>query len=218
VRGAALRALRHIAARRAALAREFDVGRHMERIEESCVPSYVHPNLLAAGAAWSRPYAAAALYREFAPPGPVLDFGAATGEVAELLEAAVPYEFVETDDLVARSLRRRRPLAVRRGLAELEPRRYAAIFALDSLEHNDDYAELLGRLAAALAPGGVVILSGPTENGLYRLGRRIVGFTGHYHKTTIADIERAAAGLLSLCKRRIEPWNLPLFAVSCWRR
>ena len=47
-------AIRHARARRAALSREFDVARRMQELEESCVPSDLHPNPLAAGvvASW----------------------------------------------------------------------------------------------------------------------------------------------------------------------
>ena len=31
-------------------------------------------------------------------------------------------------------------------------------------------------------------MCGPTENWLYKLGRRIVGFSGHYHVRDVHDI------------------------------
>lgn len=209
-----------VKARRAALKRHFDVVRQFEAIEESCVPSYVHANPAAAMVAWVRLAAAAALYRRHAPAGPVLDFGAATGEIFHVLRPTgdrIDYHFIEGDDLLARALAADIPAAVRE--SQVEPGRYGAIFALDSLEHNDDYAELLTTLAAGLRPGGVLILSGPTESWLYRLGRRIAGFSGHYHKTTIFDIERVAERHLALKAARTLPLPLlPLFRVSVWTR
>jgi SAM-dependent methyltransferase len=207
----------HIRTRRRLLAQRFDVARQMSAIEETCIPSYLHPNLAAAGVAWARLFAAARLYRRFAPPGPVLDFGAASGELAHVLPAGMPYEFVEADEAMARSLLDANPRAVRHRLDALAPGRYAAIFALDSLEHNDDVGAILDRLRPALRPDGVLILSGPTENALYRLGRRIAGFSGAYHKTTIRHIERDTAARLALVSRRTVPPGVPLFSVSCWR-
>jgi hypothetical protein len=64
----------------------------------------------------------------------------------------------------------------------------------------------------------VFILSGPTENSLYRLGRRAARFAGDYHKTTIHDIEQLveARRFVRLSRSRV-PLGVPLFHVSAWR-
>ncbi len=68
---------------------------------------------------------------------------------------------------------------------------FDAIVALDVLEHIPDLTEVLGRFKKLLKPAGVIVISGPTENALYKLGRRIAGnrFTGDYHVSNIARIE-----------------------------
>ena len=66
----------HIQTRRIALRARFDVRRQMRAIEETCIPSYLHPNVAAAGVAWMRLFTAARIFRDRAPKGPVLDFGA----------------------------------------------------------------------------------------------------------------------------------------------
>jgi 2-polyprenyl-3-methyl-5-hydroxy-6-metoxy-1,4-benzoquinol methylase len=210
-------ALRHITKRRRALRQRFDVARQMREIEETCIPSYLHGNLAAAGMAWARLFTASNLYRRFALAGPVLDFGAASGELAYLLPPDMPYEFVEADEAMARGLLNSDRRAKRHDLERLEPGRYAAVFALDSLEHNEDVGAILDRLLPSLRPDGVLILSGPTENWLYRLGRRIAGFQGGYHKTTIYQIERAVAEHMRPLERTTLPRGLPLFSISCWR-
>lgn len=210
-------ALAHVRNRRRSLAQRFDVARQMSAIEETCIPSYLHKNPAAAAVAWMRLFAAARLHRRFAPSGPVLDFGAASGELAHVLPPGTPYEFCELDDRMARALLDGNPSAVRHRLDALEPGRYAAIFALDSLEHNDNVGAIVDQLRPALRSDGVLILSGPTENWLYRLGRRIAGFSGAYHKTTIYHIERDVAERLTLIRRRTLPPGMPLFSVSCWR-
>ena len=86
------------------------------------------------------------------------------------------------------------------------------------LNITTSFAELLGQLATKIKPGGVMILSGPTENALYRLGRKIAGFDGHYHTTTIHHIELAAAQHMSLLERRRAPFGVPLFSISAWRK
>ena len=215
---AAISKIRHILLRRRELARQFDVSRYMAKIEETCVPSYLHRNVLASGVAWWRLFAAEGLYRKFAPLGDILDFGAATGELGHLLPASIPYEFVEADEDMARILQANRPGVVRRSLEALKPARYAAVFALDSLEHNEDVASIVDLLIASLRDDGVLIISGPTENFLYKAGRRIAGFDGHYHKTTIYHIERIVARRVSLVRCRTLPLGIPLFSVSCWRK
>jgi SAM-dependent methyltransferase len=207
-----------VRSRRAALKAQFDVRREFQEIEESCVPSYLHDNPLAAWTAWSRLTAAAGLYDRFAPDGDILDFGSATGEVRQLLRARGAYHFVEENEKLVTALQRNVEGAHRLTLDSLGQGRFAAIFALDSLEHNAEIGPILATLGRALAPGGVFILSGPTENGLYKLGRRIAGFEGHYHVQTIYDIERqvAAAGFVRLA-RTLRPFGLPIFALSAWR-
>ena len=107
--------------------------------------------------------------------------------------------------------------AERERLDRLPPGRFGAIFALDSLEHNEDVPALLDHLLPALRGDGVLILSGPTENHLYRLGRRIARFSAHYHKTTIHEIERLVDDRRFRClDRRRVPLGVPLFNVSAW--
>lgn len=207
-----------VKSRRAALLREFDVRREFETLEESCVPSYVHANPLAAWTAWSRLDAAYRLYRRHAPAGPVLDFGSATGELRQVLaDLRGPYHFVEQNEVLVSALERNFPGAQREHAEALGEARFAAIFALDSLEHNEEIGPLLDAMARALRRDGVLILSGPTENVLYRLGRRLAGFEGHYHVQTIYDIERQAAAHFERIARTLQPAGLPLFALSAWR-
>ena len=76
--------------------------------------------------------------------------------------------------------------------AEGQRGRFACIFALDVLEHVEE-AELPARstdFQALLAPGGRLIVSGPTESFMYQLARRVAGFHNAYHHRSIFDIER----------------------------
>ena len=41
-----------------------------------------------------------------------------------------------------------------------------------------------------LKPDGLLLVSLPTENMLYRLGRRLAGFEGHYHQSNAASIHQ----------------------------
>lgn len=213
-----MNSIRHVLRRRAELSRRFDIQRQFEQIEETCVPSYLHGNPLAAAVAWWRLFAAARLFRRFGSQVPVLDFGAATGELGQLLGPEGPYEFVEMDEIMAQTIIETAPHAVRFRLESLPIGRYGTIFALDSLEHNENVPELVDALLIALRPGGTLIVSGPTENRAYRLGRRIAGFHGHYHHTNIRKIEQVIASRMDNLGRRNIPVGIPLFSVSAWRR
>lgn len=192
--------------------------KQFETWEESCVPSYCHRNLAAAYLSWWRLYAAADLARRHAQWHAVLDFGAAIGELRRLLPPDLGrYDFIEQNDAAANYLLEHTPGAGRQTLASAPAGAYSCVFALDALEHNPDYAELLARLAAKLAAGGVLILSGPTESRLYRIGRRVAGFHGHYHETNIHQIEVAADRLLQRIAWRNLPVGAPLFRLSAWR-
>jgi SAM-dependent methyltransferase len=210
--------LRTIRTRRAELRRELMEQHDFEVLEESCIPSYCHANRLAAATAWWRLLTARALYLRHARPGPILDFGAGSGELFHLLDVGDAYHFVEENETLAGALVRRVPGARREHLDAIPPERFAWIFALDALEHNRDVAGIVDRLVPGLRPDGCLLVSGPTENALYRLGRRIAGFGGHYHSVTIYDIEAVLAERLERVGKRSLPVALPLFRLSLWRR
>ena len=62
------------------------------------------------------------------------------------------------------------------------------ILALDVLEHIDSLDEIIDIFHTLLSKKGRLIISGPTENAWYKIGRKIVGFSGHYHVRNIFDI------------------------------
>jgi 2-polyprenyl-3-methyl-5-hydroxy-6-metoxy-1,4-benzoquinol methylase len=211
--------LSHVRQRRRALRERIDAFGAFETWEETCVPSYVHPNRAAAAVSWWRLFVAAELAEAHMVPGPVLDFGASVGELAHVLPAkAHPYWFVEQEAPAIAMLRAMVPDGVHTTLEGAPDDTFAAIFALDSLEHNTSYGELLDALASKLRPDGVLILSGPTENALYKLGRRVAGFDAHYHETNIHAIEERAAASYQHVRTRTVPLGMPLFRISVWKR
>jgi SAM-dependent methyltransferase len=205
-----------IARRRSTLQSHFDVRRQFELIEESCIPSYVHGNWLAAWVAWQRAKVAAKLYERHAAAGPILDFGAATGEVGHLIQKGGAYWIIEQDELLASACAEWQQ-AGRTTLAEAERGNFAALFALDALEHNDDIPDLVEQLVPLLRTDGVFILSGPTESGFYKLGRHLAGFSGHYHHSNIYDIEEIISRHCALVEARRVPVFPTLFRVTAWR-
>jgi 2-polyprenyl-3-methyl-5-hydroxy-6-metoxy-1,4-benzoquinol methylase len=208
--------LKHILARRECL-RKVTIS-NSEHFSESCVPSYRHPNFLASLVAWSRLFSALRMFKKYMAGNNVLDFGAGSGELAILLDDKFDYDFIEEVDELSNYVSFSTPLAKRVYVHALKANKYDAIFCLDSLEHNSDYESLIVVLLSSLKPGGVLILSGPTENFLYRLGRFLSGFSGGYHKTNIFSIECCLNTKLEQINRLYVPMRIPLFSISAWRK
>jgi len=86
-----------------------------------------------------------------------------------------------------------------------------AILALEVLEHVDDIESLVAEFCRALGRRGYLLCGLPTENILYRTGRRLAGFSGAYHLRNPRDVLRTLDAHLK-CRRvgRLYPL-LPLF-------
>jgi len=213
-----MKQLRYMLGRRNYINSRLDVQKHFEQWEETCLPSYVHKNILAAYVSWQRLFEAKKLAFDLANPTTVLDFGSGIGESRKLLPPGVRYFYIEEEDAAAKWIEEEYPDAVRTTLENPPEPKFEAIFALDSLEHNDNYPELIDRLTGMLADNGVLVISGPTENFMYRFGRRLAGFSGHYHQTTIHQINHYVDDRMTLLKRKRLPHGLSLFVLSCWQR
>ena len=89
---------------------------------------------------------------------------------------------------------------------------FDVIFALDVLEHIENLEDYIKTFNRILTPDGVIIVSGPTENILYKIGRKLAGnrFTGDYHVTNIARIKKQfeAFNSVNTIKRLIVPFVL----------
>lgn len=195
---------------------DFQPDQNFVALEESCIPSYTHGNPLLGWVAWLRLEAAVKMWRQVGSNGKVLDFGAGSGLLCSLLPETAEYSFAELDDALAEKLVSRYSRA--RQFTGGDGERFDVIFALDSLEHNEDVDILLKQIAALLKPNGTFILSGPSENLLYRFGRWLAGYKGHYHHQTIYDIEKVAERYFQRKIVRAVPFGMPIFRISSWQR
>lgn len=201
------------------------LGSQDER-DEMAVPSYCHGNPLIRWLFWRRLRVALELLQPQAGER-CLDFGAGSGVLLPALSSRCGSVYAA--DLLpgpARRMVERRnlqnvqvldsPLPT---LADVGGKSLDAIVALDVLEHVDDLPGTVRSLASLLRPGGRVIMSGPTETPVYKLGRVLAGFAGkgHYHHTNVFDIRQRflEAGFQLRQERRLPRAPLPsLFLVD----
>lgn len=194
------------------------------RLDEIGFPAYSHANPLINWLFWKRLHKVMDYVQAGAPYQHALDFGCGSGVMLPFL-AGVCGEVLATDvDLVPlESMVRHFPLAPnvrvldasRGALTALPAASFDLIIALDVLEHVKDLGGSVTTLLRLLKPGGQLIVSGPTENSLYRFGRKLAGpeYSGDYHERGIAEIRRELARRARLKHIATLYWPAPLFEI-----
>ena len=66
-----------------------------------------------------------------------------------------------------------------------------------------------------LKPGGQVVISGPTENIFYKLGRALAGpeYSGDYHERGIVEVRDLLGEQMQVIPIATLYWPVPLFEV-----
>lgn len=196
-------------------------------LDEAALPAYAHKNKLIDYLFWKRVNVAFKAATKDSNHKKVLDFGCGSGVLSYLM-AKNGYEVTASDIEFSPLNLVKTKIDFPSGINFIEgdiinldvpDNSFDVIFALDVLEHVDnleDYVKLFKRL---LTPNGVIIISGPTENILYKLGRKFAGdrFTGDYHVTDIHKIKKEFKNHLKVntIKKLIFPFVLfELFAAK----
>ena len=193
-----------------------------EQRDEMAIPSYLHRNPAMRWMAWRRVEVLAARLRRVAraaPPATVLDFGCGAGvlfeEASRLADRVIGVDIVldaARMTVEALGLDKVELISPAGAAAAIAPGSVDVLLAGEVLEHlEDDLEPTLARFRSWLAPGGRLLVSLPTESRLYRLGRRLAGFHGHYHHHDAAAIHLAilAAGYRELATDKV-PLGGPL--------
>jgi SAM-dependent methyltransferase len=104
-------------------------------------------------------------------------------------------------------------------LQDLPRASFDLIVALDVLEHVENLPDTLADLHALLRPGGQIVISGPTENFLYRLGRALAGpeYSGSYHERGISEVRMQLAERMQVIPIATLYWSFPLFDIFAAR-
>jgi 2-polyprenyl-3-methyl-5-hydroxy-6-metoxy-1,4-benzoquinol methylase len=171
-----------------------------EVLSEAALPAYAHKNPLIDFIFWQRIDVAIKKIQNSKKELNVLDFGCGTGVVSfELSKQGCNVTSIDLDLTPQKSLSQFVNFPNNINFLEGDifnqqfNQKFDIIIALDVLEHIplDILPKYLNHFAELLSENGKVIVSGPTENILYKIGRFIAGsdFTGSYHETNIALIK-----------------------------
>ena len=166
---------------------------------------------------------------QHAPYEHILDFGCGSGVILPFLAGhshhvtatdidLLPLERVQTYIPLAENVRVLDENQI--PISDLQPNSFDLINALDVLEHVADLPHTLTTLIHLLKPGGQLLVSGPTENILYKIGRRIAGpeYSGDYHERGIPEVKRELSQLAQVNHLATLYWPIPLFEVFVGRK
>jgi 2-polyprenyl-3-methyl-5-hydroxy-6-metoxy-1,4-benzoquinol methylase len=189
--------------------------------DDQALPSYTHPIRLARWLFWQRVRIVIGEL-EALDPANVLDFGCGAGVLFPwLVGRGATIHACDPDLWAARELARKHGwkgihwVSDPERMDEIPSGSLDAIIALDVLEHvsSQELERLGARLSRLLKTSGRLVVSGPTESWLYRMGRRVAGFSGHYHERSIYDIEAELSRSFDLKLIARLYWPISLFRV-----
>jgi 2-polyprenyl-3-methyl-5-hydroxy-6-metoxy-1,4-benzoquinol methylase len=182
---------------------------------EMALPSYLHRNPAMVWMATSRLRVVAQWARERMGAGATLmDFGCGAGVLFPdlgpragrlygvdlvLAPARTMVEYLHLDNVVL--------LLPAELPARIPAESVDVLICGEVLEHVDALPNLLQVLREKLRPEGRLMVTAPTENALYRLGRRLAGFQGDYH---VRDAEAVHEAVLRSGFRQVRSRPLPL--------
>jgi 2-polyprenyl-3-methyl-5-hydroxy-6-metoxy-1,4-benzoquinol methylase len=190
----------------------------LERLEETAFPVYTNTFPPASYLGWSRIRHAQRLLAAVVATNTALDFGSGLGVMLPYLSQrfrrVVAYDPDPAPTEIMVTEMRLGNVSVSDHLDPSEP--FDAVVALDVLEHVEGLDAIYRDLLAATSQRGTWIISGPTENWLYRAMRRLSRTTGEGHVRTIADVFAAVPPAMRLAKVVRLPFGspVPLFLVG----
>jgi 2-polyprenyl-3-methyl-5-hydroxy-6-metoxy-1,4-benzoquinol methylase len=155
-----------------------------------------------------------ATLRRFVRPGSrILDFGCGAGGLTA--ELARVYDVVGVDfSTPALEVARGRGLNVHLvNSSDALPTGFDAVCAFDVIEHVDDDAAELKRLAAAVRPGGIVVVTVPAYRALWGHMDKVAGHRRRYRLRGLDRVVRAAR-LTRLHASYFNMWLFPAIAAG----
>ena len=198
------------------------------RMDEAGFPAYSHPNPFINWLFWQRLHKVMNYTEQDAPYEHVLDFGCGSGVMLPFLCGIskrvtamdidlLPFERVSHLRAFPANLEVHDAREV--PLKDLPKASFDLIVATDVLEHVADLPGTLADMGALLKSGGQIIISGPTENVLYKIGRKLAGpeYSGDYHERGILEVRELLAKQRDVIHIATLYWPIPLFEVFAGR-
>lgn len=194
------------------------------QLDDVGFPAYSHANPLIQWLFWKRLHIVIDHAQRGAPHARAMDFGCGSGVMLPFL-SSVCAEVVAADVNLLPLQRMKNHFPLAHNITEWDasgPEISAAaahsfdlIIALDVLEHVKDLPGTLAQLLRLLRPGGELIVSGPTENALYRFGRRLAGpeYSGDYHERGVSEIRQMLSRQTRVTPLSTLYWPVPLFEI-----
>jgi 2-polyprenyl-3-methyl-5-hydroxy-6-metoxy-1,4-benzoquinol methylase len=197
-----------------------------EVLSEAALPAYAHKNPIIDYVFWKRlEIAARFISTNCKPNSKILDFGCGTG-VFSYEMAGRGYNITSLDlnlkpvELLKNKIQYPENITFIEGdffALNFEENSIDAIVALDVLEHIplNELPLFLDKFEKILKKEGCIVISGPTENILYKIGRKFAGndFTGEYHETTISKIKNVFDSKFKVVTLAKLIWPFTLFEV-----
>lgn len=195
-------------------------------VDEMAVPSYTHWNPFIRWLMWER-IAAVQGICSWSAVDTAVDFGTGSGVLLPFL-SRLSRHVIALDKCVEPACR----LCQTRELHNVDvhcvdgtslplPDNSADIVVcLDVLEHVEHLEDVARELTRILEKDGLLIVSGPSENALYRLGRWAAGFgrRAGYHRCNVDVVRQALERELVLTKRLHLPPVLRLFEIDTFKK
>lgn len=184
--------------------------------DEMAIPSYLHRNPLIRWLMWRR-YEQAFQLSALTDDSAVLEFGCGIGLLLpSLCKSAKSVYAIDLFPQFAKQLVEELQLDVSfvDDVSEIASGSLDVVIAADVLEHVDDVGRYALCFRNKLKKEGRLVVCGPTESVIYKLGRLFAGFgkKGEYHHRNIDDIRKCIeeSGFRLVGKRAL-PFRVPPF-------
>jgi 2-polyprenyl-3-methyl-5-hydroxy-6-metoxy-1,4-benzoquinol methylase len=198
------------------------------RMDEAGFPAYSHTNPLINWLFWQRLRKVMDYIEADMPYEHILDFGCGSGVMLPFLCGIsdrvtamdidlLPFERISQHRSFPANLEVHD--ARRVTLKDLPDTTFDLIIATDVLEHVEDISSTLADMKSLLKPGGQIIISGPTENIFYKIGRTLAGpeYSGDYHERGILEVRELLSQQMKVVPIATLYWPIPLFVVFAGR-
>ncbi len=189
------------------------------QFDEQALPSYTNPNPLMRYLFWERIKVVMNIISHFNEKEACLDFGCGLGVmVPYLLQKARLLYVLDLDTTLLQEIGKRegwQNITYVTDLDQLNKQKgkLDLILALDVLEHVDNLSQVLDQFAQLLSEKGMLIITGPTENFIYKIGRKLANYSGEYHERNIYDIQIEVKKRFEINSQRTLYKILPFFEI-----